>query len=68
MPRVARNVFAGIPHHITQRGNRREDDGRSIYLEWLAHYCQKFDVDVLAYCLMTNHVHLVLTPSDTDGL
>ena len=73
MPRVARNVFAGIPHHITQRGNRREDvffedDDRTIYLDWLAHYCQKFDVDVLAYCLMTNHVHLVLTPNDVSGL
>lgn len=73
MPRVARNVFAGTPHHITQRGNRREDvffedDDRAVYLEWLEHYCQKFDVDVLAYCLMTNHVHLVLTPSDADGL
>ncbi|MEZ0149813.1 MAG: transposase [Candidatus Reddybacter sp.] len=73
MPRVARNVFAGIPHHITQRGNRREDvffedDGRTVYLEWLAHYCWKFDVDMLAYCLMTNHVHQVLTPHDSDGL
>lgn len=73
MPRLPRNVFAHIPHHITQRGNRREDvfftdEDRQIYLEWLMFYCDKYDVAVLAYCLMTNHVHLVLTPSSDDGL
>ena len=73
MPRLARTVFADIPHHITQRGNRREDvfftdDDRLIYLEWLRFYCEKYDVSVLAYCLMTNHVHLVLTPHSKDGL
>jgi putative transposase len=73
MPRQARSVFPNIPHHITQRGNRREDvffndDDRLIYLEWLRFYCEKYDVSVLAYCLMTNHVHLVLTPHFEDGL
>jgi len=73
MPRLARSVFSNIPHHITQRGNRREDvfftdDDRFIYLEWLEFYCKKYDVSVLAYCLMTNHVHLVLTPHSKDGL
>jgi len=73
MPRLARSVFADIPHHITQRGNRREDvfftdDDRLIYLEWLKYYCNKYDVAVLAYCLMTNHVHLVLTPHTEMGL
>ena len=73
MPRLARSVFAKIPHHITQRGNRREDvfftdDDCLIYLEWLKFYCKKYDVSVLAYCLMTNHVHLVLTPQSDDGL
>ena len=67
MPRIARPVFAGIPHHITQRGNRREnvffsDGDRAAYLGWLAHYCEKFQVQVLAYCLMTNHLHLVAVP------
>lgn len=43
MPRIARPVFAGIPHHITQRGNRREnvffdDEDRAVYLEWLRDY------------------------------
>jgi len=73
MPRLARSVFPNIPHHITQRGNRREDvfftdDDRLIYLEWLEFYCKKYNVSILAYCLMTNHVHLVLTPQTKDGL
>lgn len=73
MPRIARNVFPGIPHHITQRGNRREDvffndQDRLFYLQWLSEYSQKFAVDIMSYCLMTNHVHLVLRPSTEDGL
>ncbi len=73
MPRIARIVFAGLPHHITQRGNRRgdvffEDADRSTYLEMLTEYCELHEVDILAYCLMTNHVHLVAVPSREDGL
>ncbi len=73
MPRVARAVFADVPHHITQRGNRREnvfftDQDRTIYLTWLSEYCAKHRVDILAYCLMTNHIHLVAVPSREDGL
>lgn len=73
MPRIARIVFAGYPHHITQRGNRREpvffsDEDRHTYLKLLAEYCRKHEVEVLAYCLMTNHVHLVLVPAQEDGL
>jgi putative transposase len=73
MPRQARAVFGGVPHHITQRGNRREDvffddQDRAVYLTWLAEYCREFDVEVLAYCLMTNHIHLVAVPADEDGL
>ena len=73
MPRLARAVFAGIPHHITQRGNRRgdvffTDEDRRVYLEWLQEYCKRHDVDVLAYCLMTNHIHLVAVPNTDDGL
>ena len=65
MPRLARTVFANLPHHITQRGNRREDvffddEDRQFYLELLGEYAAKFGVEVAAYCLMTNHVHLVL--------
>ena len=73
MPRLARPVFSGVPHHITQRGNRREnvffsDADREAYLEWLAQYGAKHGVEVLAYCLMTNHIHVVAVPEQEDGL
>jgi putative transposase len=73
MPRLARPVFAGVPHHITQRGNRREnvffsDADRESYLAWLAEYCAMHGVEVLAYCLMRNHVHLVAVPEREDAL
>ena len=73
MPRIARPVFAGVPHHITQRGNRREDvffndEDRAAYLEWLREYCLKHEVQVLAYCLMTNHIHIVAVPASEEGL
>ncbi len=73
MPRLARTVFSDIPHHVTQRGNRLEDvffdkEDRHIYLEWLGEYCQKWQVEILAWCLMTNHIHLVLKPSTEEGL
>src|SRR5579863_8089804 len=73
MPRLARTVCAEVPHHITQRGNRREDvffsdKDRVAYLNWLTEYAEKHRVEVLAYCLMTNHVHLVAVPATEDGL
>jgi putative transposase len=73
MARLARPVFAGVPHHITQRGNRREnvffsEADRETYLEWLTQYCAKHSVQVLAYCLMTNHIHVVALPERAEGL
>lgn len=73
MARYARLVYAGIPHHVTQRGNRREeifftDENRWAYLVWLAGYCKKHRVDVAAYCLMPNHVHIVAIPQSTNSL
>ena len=73
MPRLPRTVFANIPHHVTQRGNRREDifftdEDRETYLLWLREYSDKHQVEVLAYCLMTNHIHLVVVPATDDGL
>ena len=73
MPRLARTVCAQVPHHITQRGNRRErvfftDEDRQAYLGWLKEYAEKHEVDILAYCLMTNHIHLVAVPRTEDGL
>ena len=71
MPRLARTVCANIPHHITQRGNRREqvfytDDDRTTYLGWLHEYADKHDVEILAYCLMTNHIHLIAVPQTDE--
>ena len=73
MPRLARPVFAEVPHHNTQRGNRREDvffgdEDRAAYLAWLGEYGAKLGVRVLAYCLMTNHVHVVAVPDREDAL
>jgi len=73
MPRLARTVFAGVPHHITQRGNRREDvfyveEDYKTYLEWLSHYSQQHQLEILAYCLMTNHIHLVAVPADEGSM
>ena len=67
MPRSKRVVAVGVPHHITQRGNSRQDvfvnDGlRRVYLELLAEHAARNRLSVLAYCLMTNHLHLVVLP------
>ena len=58
---------------MTQRGNRREDiffadEDREAYLSWLKEYSEKHQVEVLAYCLMTNHIHLVVVPATDEGL
>ena len=63
----------GLPHHVTQRGNRRErvffgDDDYRLYRDLLREACDKAGVSVWAYCLMPNHVHLILTPTTADGL
>ena len=71
MPRVARIVIPGVPHHITQRGNPPSaeqdvffvDDDRRVYLELLAAQAERFGLKLLGYCLMDNHVHLVATPA-----
>ena len=73
MPRIARTVCAQVPHHITQRGNRREDifftdEDRQAYLDWLKEYAEKYEVAILAYCLMTNHIHLIAVPATETGL
>jgi putative transposase len=73
MARLARIVVPGLPHHVTQRGNRREaiffeDGDHEIYLDLLAEQTLKAEVAVWAYCLMPNHVHLILKPTESDGL
>lgn len=73
MARLARIVLPDIPHHVTQRGNGRaqtffcEADYR-LYLTLLADHCRAARVAIWAWCLMPNHVHLILTPADADGL
>ena len=73
MPRAARVVIPGCPHHVTQRGNNRQDvffvaDDRRFYLATLAEQCGRFGLRVEAYCLMGNHVHLVATPGREESL
>lgn len=73
MARMARTVIPGIPHHVTQRGNGRartflEDDDYRFYRDRLGAECRAAGVEVWAWVLMPNHVHLVLTPGDEDGL
>jgi putative transposase len=73
MARMARVVVPGIPHHITQRGNRRQntffrDADYRLYRRLLSEYCALNSVRVWAYCLMPNHVHLVLRPERADAL
>jgi putative transposase len=73
MPRFARVVVPHCPHHITQRGNVRRDifftpDDRRVYLGLLKQYADLYQLEVLGYCLMTNHVHLVLIPATQPSL
>jgi putative transposase len=73
MARMARIVIPGVPHHVTQRGNRRQDvffeeaDYRH-YLWLLERYVVESGSELLAYCLMPNHVHLILVPSTEVSL
>ncbi len=60
MPRIARTVAPGYPHHVTQRGNYQqpvfdEEYDFSQYLQWLQEYGKKYALKIWAYCLMTNH-------------
>ncbi len=73
MARIARVIAPGLPHHVTQRGNRRQttffcDEDFQIYIDLMAHWCAKYHVDIWAWCLMPNHVHLIAVPTDEAGL
>ena len=73
MARIARVIAAGIPHHVTQRGNRRlptffKDEDYQAYIALMSEWCQKCSVEIWAYCLMPNHVHLIAAPESEDGL
>lgn len=73
MSRLARLVIPGLAHHVTQRGNGRQqvffgEADYARYLRLLTESCAATRVACLAYCLMPNHVHLVLVPATEDGL
>jgi putative transposase len=73
MPRTARTVIPGLPYHVTQRGNRRQDvffsdDDRRRYLAWLKDYSERYGLEILAYCLMSNHVHYASIPREHDAM
>lgn len=73
MPRIARIVGLGYPHHIIQRGNNREksfldDEDFKKYLFLLKRYSIEKESVVLAYCLMSNHVHLLIKPLKKQSL
>jgi putative transposase len=73
LARLARIVLPGIPYHVTQRGNRRhqtffEDGDFALYRDLLADGARRAGASVWAYCLMPNHVHVIIVPADADGL
>lgn len=73
MTRLARVVVPGLPHHVTQRGNRRQttffsEADYAAYLKLLAEALPRAGVALWAYCLMPNHVHLILAPERADSL
>jgi putative transposase len=73
MPRLARLVIPGFPHHVTQRGNRRlptffSDGDYALYRHLLREGCATAGTRIWAWCLMPNHVHLILVPESEDGL
>ena len=73
MARLARVVVPGMPHHVTQRGNRRQptffcDDDYAAYIELMADHCREEGVAIWAYCVMPNHVHLIAVPQTKQAL
>ena len=73
MPRLARTVAVGCAHHITQRGNNRQDvffvdDDRQVYLDLLKEQAGTYALEIAGYCLMSNHIHLIGIPHTEDAL
>ncbi|MBD3272136.1 MAG: transposase [Elusimicrobia bacterium] len=73
MARIARIVVPGIPHHIIQRGNRRQNvffsmDDKKAYLDYLINFAKPAGIQFWGYCLMSNHVHLIAVPERKDSL
>jgi len=73
MARLARVVLPNYPHPITQRGNCRQDvffhaEDYAKYLDLISQWCREEGIAILSYCLMTNHVHLIVTPEESANL
>ncbi|MDI6891013.1 MAG: transposase [Thermodesulfovibrionales bacterium] len=73
MARIARVIAPRYPHHITQRGNRRQqtffcNEDYKMYINLMSEWCKKCKVEVWAYCLMPNHVHMIAVPETEEGL
>jgi len=73
MARMPRVVVPSFPHHVTQRGNRRQKtffgvDDYLYYIELLSEFSKLAETEIWAYCLMPNHVHFVMVPKHEDGL
>lgn len=73
MPRRPRASLPGVAEHIIQRGNNRQaifgsNADMKAYINWLKEYAQEFEVSIHTWVLMTNHVHLLCTPSDSHGI
>lgn len=73
MPRLLRSVAVGLPHHVVHRGNNKtniffDDEDRVRYFGLLKKYTKKWESSILAYCLMTNHVHLLTRPNQESSL
>jgi putative transposase len=71
--RQARFIIPHYPHHIVQRGNKRqsvflERADYLFYLNELHFYAEKYQVEIICYCIMTNHLHLILTPHNNESL
>lgn len=73
MPRKPRFFVPGVPVHIVQRGHSREavffeDNDYLAYLRWMKEGALRYQVDIHAYVLMTNHIHILATAYDRDGI
>ena len=73
MPRKPRIVIPELAYHVTQRGNYRQnvfgkDQDYKQYGYWMTAYSSKYGLDILAYCLMKNHVHFIVVPHNKDSL
>lgn len=73
MPRIARLVLPGYPHHVTQRGNYQQrvfniERDYKYYIGLLKKYAEEYSLSIISFCLMPNHVHFICIPTDKDSL